>query len=96
MILTPKNLYIDKLDDIVNKYNNTYYSTTKIKPVDVKLKTNIDYDKEINDEDPKFRIGNIVKLSKFKNHFCKRLSSKLIWRSFVIKKVKSTVLWICY
>ena len=96
MILTPKNLYIDKLDDIVNKYNNTYYSTTKIKPVDVKSKTNIDYDKEINDEDPKFRIGNIVKLSKFKNHFCKRLSSKLIWRSFGIKKVKSTVLWICY
>ena len=82
MILTPKNLYIDKLDDIVNKYNNTYYSTTKIKPVDVKSKTYIGYGKEINDEDPKFKIGNIVRLSKFKNHFCKRLSSKLIWRSF--------------
>ena len=78
MTLTPKNLYIDKLDDIVNKYNNTYYTTTKIKPVDVKSKTYIDYGKEINDEDPKFKIGNIVRLSKFKNHFCKRLSSKLI------------------
>ena len=82
MTLTPKNLYIDKLNDIVNKYNNTYYTTTKIKPVDVKSKTYIDYGKEINDEDPKFKIGNIVRLSKFKNHFCKRLSSKLIWRSF--------------
>ena len=82
MTLTPKNLYIDKLDDISNKYNNTYYTTTKIKPVDVKSKTYIDYGKEINDEDPKFKIGNIVRLSKFKNHFCKRLSSKLIWRSF--------------
>ena len=78
MTLTPKNLYIDKLNDIVNKYNNTYYTTTKIKPVDVKSKTYIDYGKEINDEDPKFKIGNIVRLSKFKNHFCKRLSSKLI------------------
>ena len=41
-------VYIDKLDDIVNKYNNTYHSTTKMKPVDVKLSTYIDLNKENN------------------------------------------------
>ena len=40
-----KNVYIDKLDDIVNKYNNTYHSTIKMEPVDVKLSTYIDFNK---------------------------------------------------
>ena len=64
-----KNVYIDKLDDIVNKYNNTYHSTIKMKPVDVKSNTYIDSSKEINDKDPKFKIGYIVKISKYKNIF---------------------------
>ena len=38
-----KNVYIDKIDNIVNKYNNTYHSTTKIKPVDVMSSTYIDF-----------------------------------------------------
>ena len=46
-----KNVYIDKLDDIVNKYNNTYYSTIKVKPLDVKSKTYIKSSKEINDKE---------------------------------------------
>ena len=54
-----KNVYIDKLDDIVNKYNNTYHSTIKMKPVDVKLNTYIDSSKEINDKNSKFKIGDI-------------------------------------
>ena len=62
-----KNVYIDKLDDIVNKYNNTYDSTIKTKPVDVKPNTYIDYSKEMNAEDPKFKIGDIVRISKYKN-----------------------------
>ena len=49
-----KNVYIDKLDDIVEKYNNTYHITIKIKPIDAKHNTYIDVKKEINDEDPKF------------------------------------------
>ena len=61
------NVYIDKSDDIVNKYNNTYDSTIKMKPVDVKPNTYIDYSKEMNDEDPKFKIGDIVRISKYKN-----------------------------
>ena len=71
-----KNVCIDKFDDIVNKYNNAYHSTIKIKPVDVKSSTYINSSKEINDEDPKFKIGDIVRISKYKKHFCKRLCSK--------------------
>ena len=72
-----KNVYIDKLDDIVNKYNNTYHSTIKMKPVDVKSNTYIDSSKEINNKDPKFKIGDIVTISKQK-YFWKRLHSKLV------------------
>ena len=52
-----KNVYIDKLADIVKNYNNTYHGTIKVKPVDVKSSTYINSSKEINDEDPKFKIG---------------------------------------
>ena len=52
-------MYIDKLDDIVNKYNNTY-RTIKTKPIDVKQSTYIDSSKEINDEDPKLKIGDKI------------------------------------
>ena len=51
-----KNVYIDKLDDIVDKYNNTYHSTIKMKPVDVKPNTYIDSSKEINYQYPKLVI----------------------------------------
>ena len=51
-----KNMYIDKLNGIVNKYNNKYHSTIKMKPVDVKSNAYIDSSKEINDKDPKFKM----------------------------------------
>ena len=68
-----KNMYIDKLDDIVNKYNNTYHSTTKMNPVDVKSSTYIDSSKEINIKDPIFNIGDIVRISKYKSIFAKAM-----------------------
>ena len=61
-----KNVWIDKLDDIINKYNNTYHSTIKMKPVDVKQNTYISSSKEINDKYPKSQIGDIVRISKYK------------------------------
>ena len=64
-----KNMYIDKLDDIVNKYNNTYRSTIKIKPVNVKSIIYIDSSKENNEKRSNFKIGNIVRISKYKNSF---------------------------
>ena len=57
------NVYTDKLDDIVNKYNNTYHRTIKMKSVDAKTVTYIDSSKEINHKDPKFKIGDIVRIS---------------------------------
>ena len=56
-----KNVYIDKLDDIVDEYNNTYHRTIKMKPTD---NTYIDIDKEINDINPKFKVGDHVRISK--------------------------------
>ena len=71
MTIMTKNIYIDQLDDIVNKYNDTYHSTTKMRPVDVKSNTYSDSSKEINDKDPKFKIGDIFRISKYKNLFAK-------------------------
>ena len=63
-------MYIDKLDDIVHEYNNTYHRTIKMKPVDVKNNTYIDPNKEVNDKDPKFNIGDHVRILKYKKKFC--------------------------
>ena len=54
--LISKNVYIDKLDDIVNECNNTYHRTNKMKPIDVKNNTYIDFGKENNDKDSKFKL----------------------------------------
>ena len=51
-----KNVYIDELDNIVKKYNNTYHRKIKMKPVDVMSNTYIESSKEINDKDRKFKI----------------------------------------
>ena len=64
-----KNVYIDKLDEIVNKYNNAYHRTIKMTPVEVKPSTYINFSKEINDKDPKFKIGDIIRISKYGNIF---------------------------
>ena len=74
-----KNVYIDKLDDIVNEHNNTYHRSIKMKPVDVKNNTYIDFDKEVNDKDPKFQVVDHVRILKYN---CKRIYFKLVWKSF--------------
>ena len=63
MTSVSKNMYIDKLDDRVNKYNNTYHGTIKMKPVDVTSSTYIGSSRETNDKGPKFKIGDIVRIS---------------------------------
>ena len=57
-----KNVYIDKLDDIVDEYNNAYHTTIKMKPINVKDNTYINTDKEINNKDPKFKVGDHVRI----------------------------------
>ena len=73
-----KNVYIDKLDEIVNKYNNTSHSIIKMKPDKVKPSTYIDSSKEISDKDSKSKVGDIVRISKYKNIFLKTLCSKFV------------------
>ena len=65
------NVYIDKLDDTVNKYNNAYHSAIKVKSADVKSNTYIDSSKKNINKDPKFKIDDIVRISKYKNIFVK-------------------------
>ena len=86
-----KNMYIDKLDDIVDEYNNTYHTTIKMKPIDVKDNTYISTDREINDRETKFKVGNHVRISKYKNIFAKGYTPNWSKEVFIIKTVKNTV-----
>ena len=83
-----KNVYIDKLDDIVNEYNNAYPTTIEMKPTDVKDNTYINTDKETNDKDPKFKVADRVRISKSKNTFAKGYTTNWSEEVFVIKKLK--------
>ena len=86
-------MHINKLDDIVNEYNNTYHRTIKMKPVAVNDNTYIDFEKEVNNEDPKFKIGDHVRIYKYKNIFDKGYTPNWSEEVFVIKKVKNIVSW---
>ena len=88
-----KNVYIDKLDDILNEYNNTYHRTIKMKPVDVKDNTYVDFEKEVNDKDPKFKVSDYVRISKYKNIFAKGYTPNWSEKVFVISKIKNTFRW---
>ena len=93
MTTISKNVYINKLDDTVNECNNTYHITVKTKHVDVKDNTYIDFKKEVNDKDPKFKVGDHVKISKYKNIFAKVYTLNWSEEVFVTKNVKNTVPW---
>ena len=88
-----KNVYIDKLDDIVNEYNNTYHRAIKMKHVDVKDNTYIDFREEVNNKDLKFKIGDHVRISKYKNVFAKGYMPNWSEEVFVVSKIKNTVPW---
>ena len=83
-----KNVYIDNLNDIVNEYNNTYHNTIKMKPIDVKDNTYINTDKEINNKDPKFKVGDHVRISKYKNFLLKATLQIGLKKYLLLKKLK--------
>ena len=93
MTSVSKNVYIDKLNDIARKYNNTYHTSIKMKPVDVKDNTYIDFKNESNDKDPKFKVGDHVRVSKYENIFAKGYMPNWSEEIFAIKKIKDTVPW---
>ena len=88
-----KNMYIGKLDDIVKKYNNTYHTSIKMKPVDVKDNTYIGFKKEVNDKNHKFKVGDHVRISKYTNIFGKGYMPNWSEEIFIIKKIENTVPW---
>ena len=88
-----KNVYINKLNDIVGEYNNTYHTTIKMKPVDVKGNTYIDFKKEVNDKDPKFKVSDHLRISKYKHIFAKGYTQYWSEEVLVIKKVENRVPW---
>ena len=93
MTAVSTNVDVDELNDIVNEYNNTYHRTIKMKPADVKDNTHIDFNKEVHDKDPKFKLDDHVRTSKYKNIFAKGYTPNESKEVFVIKKVKNTVPW---
>ena len=93
MTSVSKNVYIDKLDDIASEYNNTYHRAIKMKPVDVKDNTYIDFKKEVNNKDPKFKVGDYVRISEYKNIFPKGYIPNWPEEVFKVKKIKNTVPW---
>ena len=93
MTSVSKNVYIDKLDDIVGEHNNTYHRTIKMKPVGVENNTYIDFEKEFNNKDPKFKVDDYVRISEYKNIFTKGYMPNWSEDVFIVSKIKNKVSW---
>ena len=93
MTAISKNVYFDVLDDIVNKYNNTVHKTIKMKPIDVTDDSFAEYNEESNKKNPKFNVGDHVRISKYKDVFAKGYTPNWSEEIFIIKEVKDTVPW---
>ena len=93
MAAISKNVYFDELDDIVNKYNNTVHKTIKTEPIDVTYDSYGEYNEDFNKKDPKFKIGDHVRISKYKNIFAKEYTPNWSEEVFAINKIKNTVPW---
>ena len=90
-----KNVYFDVLDDIIDKYNNTVHRAIKIKPIDVRGDSYAEYNENLNKKDPKLKVDDQVRISKYKNIFAKRCTPNWSEEVFVISKIKNTVSGTC-
>ena len=88
-----KNVYFDVLGDIDDKYNNTVYRTIKMKPIDVTNDSYVEYNKDFNKRDPKFKFGDHVRIPKYKNIFAKGYTPNLSEEVFVISNIENIVPW---
>ena len=93
MTAISKNIYIDALEDIVSKYNNTIHRTIKMNPIDITSDFYAEYNEDSNKKDPKFKAGDRVRISKYKNIFAKGYAPNWSEEVFVINKIKNTVPW---
>ena len=81
------------LDDIANKCNNTGHKTIKIKTIDVTADSYAEYNEDFNKKDPKFKVGDHARISKYKNIFAKGYTPNWSEEVFVVSKIKNTVSW---
>ena len=88
-----KNVYYDVLDDVVKKYNNSYHNTIKMKPINVRDDSFVEYNEESNEKDPKFKVEDQVRISKFNNVFAEGYTPNWSEEIFVFKKIKNTEPW---
>ena len=86
-------MYFDVLDEIIDKYNNTVHRTIKLKPVDVTSESYAEYNEVSNITKPKFKVGDHVRISKYKNIFAKGYTPNWSEEVFVVSKIKNTVPW---
>ena len=93
MTTISKNVYIDVLNDIVNKYNNTIHRTIKMKPFDVTNDSYVEYNEESNKNDPKFRVNDHVRISKYKNIFAKGYVPNWSEEVSIVNEIKNTKSW---
>ena len=93
MAAVSKKVYFDVLDDVVYKYNNTVHTAIKMKPIDVTSDSYAEYNEDFNKKDPKFKVGDHVRISKYKNIFAKGYTPNWSEEVFVINKIKNTVPW---
>ena len=92
MTAISKNVYFDVLDDIANKQNNTVHKTIKTKPIDVTDDSYAECNEDFNKKDPKFKVGDHVRISKYKNIFAKGYTPNWSEENFLINKIKITVM----
>ena len=71
-----KIFYFDVLDDIIDKYNNTFHKTIEIKPIDFKSDSYAEYNVDSDEKSPKFKVSDRVRISKYKNIFAKECTLK--------------------
>ena len=93
MTAISKNIYIDALEDIVSKYNNTIHRTIKMNPIDITSDFYAEYNEDSNKKDPKFKAGDHARISKHKNIFSKGYDPNWSEEVFIINKIKNTVPW---
>ena len=91
MTAISKSVSFDMLDNIVNKYNNTVHRTIKIKPIDITPNLYAKYNEDFNKKDPKFQVGDHVRISKYKNLFAKGYTPKWSEEVFVVSIIKSSL-----
>ena len=94
MTAISKNIYFNVMDEIINKHNNTVYRTMKMKPIDVTPDSYAEYNEDSNKKDPKFKVEDCVRISKYKSIYAKIYVPNCSEEVFAVNKIENTFLWI--